>query len=122
MLGQIPPGQRVFSSLASVGERVVLWPHAVDRVCIGRCIAYNNYEPYTNAFRVRAFAQNPLVVATGADFSALTDGGYLVKERDLPLFQIQACHSGPEQICIQSLHSGDVTKAYTISLLPLLWK
>jgi hypothetical protein len=122
LLSRLPPGQRVFSSLSTEMDRVILWPHAIDRACIGRCIAYNNYEPFSGAFRVRAVADNPLVVSKARDHYALRFGGYTVRDRDLPLYQLQACDSGPELICLKPLHAGEVTKAYTISLLPLLWK
>lgn len=122
LLQQLPPGQRVFSSLSNDQSRVPLWPHAVDRACLGRCIAYNNYEPFSGAFRVRVNAENPLVVSAARDYYALELGGYKVRERDLPLYQIQACESGNEPVCLKALHAGEVTRAYSLSLLPLLWR
>ena len=121
LLSQIPPGQRVFSSFTGKDERVLLWPHAVDRACIGRCISYNNYEPRSAAFRIHAIAENPSVVWKAREYSDLSNGGYLVREEDLPLYQLQTCEPAKNSICIKALIAGEVTKGYPISLLPVLW-
>jgi hypothetical protein len=122
-VNQLRPGQRVFSSFSSTTgtERVVLWPHAVDRVCIGRCVSYNNYEPYSAAFRVRALTDNALAVRTAQEHNALAYGGYIVRDRDAPLYQVQPCGSVGESFCIRALQPGEVTRSYTISILPFLW-
>jgi hypothetical protein len=120
-LSQLPPGQRVYSSFSGTGERVLLWPHAVDRACIGRCISYNNYEPYSAAFRIRAVADTPFVIRSAEEHVALANGGYVVKDRDLPLYQLQLCGAATQSLCAKPMQRGEVTRSYTISLLPLLW-
>jgi len=56
----------------------------IDRACLGRCYSYANYEPATAQFRIRAIAENPIVVSTDNDSLCLQDGSYVVKQRDLP--------------------------------------
>ncbi|HTT64496.1 MAG TPA: hypothetical protein VMG35_21740, partial [Bryobacteraceae bacterium] len=61
-VAQLPPGQRVVSALADTGSRVPTMAHLVDRICVGRCFSYANYEPATAQFRVRAERENAFVV------------------------------------------------------------
>jgi hypothetical protein len=84
----LPPAERVVSAIDDPGLRINAVAHMIDRVCVGRCYSYANYEPSTAAFRVRAVAENPVVVSTYADSWALQTGTYVVKERDLPLYVV----------------------------------
>ncbi len=84
----LPLGRRVVSAIDDPGLRINAVTHMIDRVCVGRCYSYANYEPSTAAFRVRAVAENPVVASTYADSWALQTGTYLVKERDLPLYVV----------------------------------
>jgi hypothetical protein len=120
-IAQIPPGQRVFSSFSGGNERVILWPHAADRACIGRCVSYNNYEPHSGAFRIRAALNNAIVVAIPAEHYALRYGGYVVKPQDVPLYQIQLCGVGAWSVCVSQLKAGETTKGFESPPLPLLW-
>jgi hypothetical protein len=70
----------------------------MDRSCIGRCYSYANYEPSTAQFRVRVNGENPFVAATYADSYAMQTGKYVVKQQDLPLYQIIADQSGELQV------------------------
>jgi len=120
-VAQIPAGQRVFSSFSGGNERVILWPHAVDRACIGRCISYNNYEPHSGAFRIRTAVDNPIVVGTPTEHYALRYGGYVVTQQEAPLYQIQKCGTGAWSACISQLKVGETTKGFEPPPLPLLW-
>jgi hypothetical protein len=62
-VAQLPPGQRVVSALADPESRINPLDHVVDRICVGRCFSYANYEPSTAQFRVRADHENPFVVS-----------------------------------------------------------
>jgi hypothetical protein len=97
LVSQLPPGQRVVSAINDPTLRVNALTHMIDRACLGRCYSYANYEPSTAQFRIRAVAENPLVVSTYGDSSRLQEGSYVVKQRDLPLYQVvsdQAGHLG----------------------------
>ncbi len=87
-VAQLPPMQRVVMGIDVPGLRSNPVTHIIDRVCIGRCYSYGNYEPSSAQFRVRATAPNPFVVAADTDANNLQTGNYVVKERDLPLYQV----------------------------------
>jgi hypothetical protein len=87
-VGQISPGQRVINGVEDPGLRVNVLSHMIDRVCIGRCFSYANYEPSTAAFRVRAVGFNPMVTADYGDSFKLQTGTYVLQERDIPLYKL----------------------------------
>jgi len=99
-IGQLPENARVVSGIDQPGLRVNVLAHMADRACLGRCYSYANYEPSTDQFRVRVTAQNPIVAATYADSFALQTGKYVVKERDLPLYQLLMNEHGEIQVRI----------------------
>jgi hypothetical protein len=103
---QLPPGQRVVSALADPESRIQSLAHLVDRICVGRCFSYANYEPATAQFRVRAQERNPIVVADYGDSWSIQTGGYVVKPRDLPLYNIDLCEPGNPRICVAPLRAG----------------
>jgi hypothetical protein len=70
----------------------------IDRACLGRCYSYGNYEPSSGQFRVRISGDTLLVVATDADANDLQTGAYVVKQRDVPLYQVTALPSGKLEI------------------------
>ena len=105
MVNQLPPGQRVVSGITKE-YRVIALAHMIDRVCLGRCYSYANYEPSSKQFRVRATGPNPIVVSTDAEANRLALGTYTVKERDLPLYQVLLDTKG--QMAIRRLSPGDV--------------
>jgi hypothetical protein len=107
---------RVFTSFRYLDSRVGLLDHNLDRVCLGRCLSYANYEPVSAAFRIRITGPNPIAVATIADYAGLRDGGYIVKPADLPLYQITPCDGNEQDLCLKGLEAGDVTKQYTLQL------
>jgi len=76
----------------------------IDRVCIGHCYSYANYEPGTAQFRVRAVGESPLVVSTYDDSWKMQTGTYVVKPRDLPLYQLVADDRG--HLSIRNLTAG----------------
>jgi hypothetical protein len=94
LVSQLPPGQRVVSAIDDPTLHINALTHMIDRACLGRCYSYANYEPSTAQFRVRAVAGNPIVVSTYVDSSSLQTGSYVVKERDLPLYQVYLDQAG----------------------------
>src|SRR5262249_33997829 len=89
-VAQLPAGQRVISGIGAPSLRVNPLDHMVDRVCIGRCYSYANYEPSTAQFRVRVVGPSPLVISNYEDSFKLQSGGYVVQQRDVPLYQLIA--------------------------------
>jgi len=114
LTASLSPNDRVFSSFRYSDSKVGLLDHTLDRVCLGRCLSFGNYEPVSAAFRVRVTAPNPIAVASIADYAGLRDGGYIVKQSDLPLYQIVLCDENARDLCLKRLEAGDVTKQYLL--------
>jgi hypothetical protein len=103
-VAQLPPGQRVVLALADPDLQVDPLAHMIDRVCVGRCYSYANYEPSTWQFRVRATEPNPYVAAIYRDSWLLQTGRYIVQQKDLPLYQVTADETG--RIITRELKAG----------------
>jgi hypothetical protein len=84
--------------------------HEVDRVCLGRCFSYANYEPSAGLFRVRAERENGIVTANFRDSWAMQAGGYVVKPRDLPLYRIDLCGAGTGDLCAAPVAAGETLR------------
>ena len=109
LVARLPARQRVVGAVCPTGGRVLSTAHLVDRVCLGRCYSYANYEPSTGQFRVRALKDNPVVVSSYRDASELQIGTYRVRQRDLPLFQVYPCGPSGRDFCVRQLAAGEVT-------------
>jgi hypothetical protein len=113
---RLPPGQRIVSGANDPSLRVNAMAHMIDRVCIGRCYSYANYEPSTWQFRVRAVAPNPYVASSYADSFRLQTGQYTVKPSDLPLYEVTLDDEGHQ--IIVSLQAGALTTTKFCKVLP----
>ncbi len=112
---RIPAGQRVVLGVRDPTLRVNALAHTIDRACIGRCFSYANYEASTSQFRIRADAPNPIVISDYAGSSALQNGGYRVRERDLPLFEIAFAPDGGFEA--RRLAAGTRTRVAQVEIL-----
>ncbi|MGA2132479.1 MAG: hypothetical protein ABSH50_09315 [Bryobacteraceae bacterium] len=119
-VAQLPPGQRVVSALMDTNLREFSLLHIVDRVCVGRCFSYANYEPSVGQFRVRAERPNHIVTADFRESWAMQAGGYVVQPRDLPLYRIDLC-SGAE-LCASPVAAGVALQRHWLRVTPDLWK
>src|SRR5262249_24799647 len=75
-------------AIADSEMRVNALTHMIDRICVGLCYSYANYEPSTAAFRLRAVERNPFVASTYRDSWDMQSGKYVVKPADLPLYEV----------------------------------
>jgi hypothetical protein len=119
-VAQLAPGERVVNALTDARSRISPLAHMVDRVCMGRCLSYSNYEPSTAGFRVRADGENAIVVSSFADSLRMQMGGYVVKPRDLPLYNLDLCAPGEPRICLTGLGAGDVLHTTDVHSAPTL--
>jgi hypothetical protein len=108
LVATLPPGQRVISGIDAPDLRVNAVTHIIDRVCVGHCYSYANYEPSTAQFRVRAVGESPLVTATFKNSWAMQTGSYTVKPQDLPLYLITLDTAGKPQLI--SVAAGETPK------------
>jgi hypothetical protein len=104
VVSTIPRGERIVNSIQDPWLRTNPVAHMIDRVCVGRCFSYANYEASTKQFRIRATAPNSIVAATYSDSWHLQSGDYLVRERDLPLYTVDVDAGG--HLWIKLLKSG----------------
>jgi hypothetical protein len=104
VVAQIPPGQRVVSTIADFDMRINALTHMIDRICVGRCFSYANYEPSTAQFRIRAVERNGFVAATYRDSWDMQSGEYVVKPGDLPLYKVDLDKDG--KFVVTSLEAG----------------
>jgi hypothetical protein len=112
----LEPGTRVVSAVVDPRLRTFAVTHMIDRVCIGHCFSYANYEPSTLAFRVRTVRENGLVVADYEDSWKMQLGDYVVKDRDLPLLQLFL--DDQAGFLLRPLQIGDASRTKSVDSLP----
>jgi hypothetical protein len=112
----LEPGQRVVSLVDLPYARVNALAHMIDRVCVGRCYSFANYEPSTRQFRVRVTADNPIVIRTYSDSWALQTGAYRVKAADLPIYAVDLDVSG--KVVVRNLKAGALCGSTHWKVLP----
>ena len=99
-------GRRVISLIPPVPGSRIHEDHAVDLACVGHCYSYNNYEPSSKQFRLRAEPGNRFVDVDQDSLDDMPDGNYVVQPADLPLYEVYQCGPGITDLCIAELHSG----------------
>lgn len=109
-VNELPAGRRVIASFPGWSNRTVPLRHDLDRACIGHCFSYANYEPSSRQFRIRAQAENPVVLANYPDVQAVEEGRYVVKPRDLPLYEVFLCGPERHEVCLTSLEAGKLVQ------------
>jgi hypothetical protein len=107
LVHSLPPGQRVVGTIPKPMDSRVLIDHMLDRACIGWCFSYGNYEPASQAFRIRTNQKNPEVLSDGQDAADTQAGEYEVRPEDLPLYQIGLCAPRQPGLCLRPLHAGE---------------
>ena len=106
LVAGIPYGSKVSYTIDQGSFSRINSRHFVDRACIGRCFAFSNYEPGSKQFRVRLSPGGSSIVS--ADGLDLEQGNYLVREQDLPLYQIyQPDDHDLTKLAIRPLAAGE---------------
>jgi hypothetical protein len=118
VVAQLPAGQRVVSALDDSDSRFNSVRHMIDRVCLERCFSYGNYEPSTAQFRIRAKRHNPYVTSSYTDSCALQDGRYIVRNRDLPIYELDSDRQG--RLFLKGLKAGMCTAKTPSKVLDIL--
>jgi hypothetical protein len=105
----LPYGTRVIAKLDALPDsRIEFVGHLLDRVCIGHCFTYMNYEAPTRQFRVRAREGSPIAHSTIAEYEEMGDDAYVYRTQDLPLIQVFQCDTDdPTRVCVHQLAAGD---------------
>jgi hypothetical protein len=102
-VAQLSPGQRVVNGIDDPNLRVNALTHMIDRVCLGRCFSYANYEPSTAQFRIRIAGPSPIVTANYGDSFKLQRGTYVLKESDVPLYKLDLANG---RLVLRTLKAG----------------
>jgi hypothetical protein len=108
LLAGLPPMQRVISAVEMPDEHVNALTHMVDRLCVGRCYSWANYEPATAQFRIRVVGPQSIVAPVDEATWRVQAGTYLVQPKDLPLYQVEAEPTG--NVHLRSLPAGDYNR------------
>lgn len=106
LVASLPYGSRVSYTIDQGSFSRINSLHFVDRACIGRCFSFSNYEPGSKQFRVRLSPGGSSIVSQ--DGLDLEQGNYVVKEQDLPLYQIyQPDDHDLTKLAIRPLAAGE---------------
>ena len=106
LVSTLPYGSRVSYTLELSEPSRVNFRHFVDRVCIGKCFAYSNYEPGSGQFRIRISPTGSSIVSTSS--LAMELGEYVVRSADLPMAQIyQPDEADLTKLAIRNLTPGE---------------
>jgi MFS family permease len=109
LVAQLPYGSKVSYTIDLGDTSRVNSRHFVDRACVGRCFAYSNYEPASNQFRVRVSPGGSNIITSPSSGSDLEHGTYVVREQDLPLYQIyQPDDADLTKLAIRPLSAGEL--------------
>jgi hypothetical protein len=110
LIARLEPESRVVTTVYPFRGFRIFVHHVVDRACIGRCFNVDNYEPSSNAFRLRANTGNRIVSASEADANHMMLGDYVVRPEDLPLWQIFQCGPKDVDLCLRPLHEAPMNQ------------
>jgi hypothetical protein len=108
LVAKLPQDARVVSTLFPFRGSPFFVHHVVDRACVGRCFSIDNYEAYSQQFRIRAVPGNRIVSADVEQANHMMAGDYVVLPSDLPLWQIFQCGPTEIDLCLRPLHPGSL--------------
>lgn len=105
-VAHLPPGSRLVSSTGD------LFDPALYSACSGRCFVWNNYQPASGAFSLRASEKNSFVIGRFQEYMALETGTYRVPELPFPMWEVAPCAepAPARNICVRLLAQGDVVR------------
>ena len=106
LVRQLPPGAHVIVTFLPLGNLRIFAHHVVDRACVGHCFVFDNYEPASGQFRVRAAAGNCIAEADAKIVEHMMAGDYVVTTDDLPAWLISECGAEERYLCLQPLSPG----------------
>lgn len=111
-LAALPAGHRVVNDIAASEASRIGIGHIVDRACIGRCFSYDNYEPPSGLFRVRAAPGNSIVYVADKSGPVPESDEERVKARvkalERPVFELSQCEGSAVNICVRELTPDEI--------------
>jgi hypothetical protein len=108
-LWPLPYGTRVIPRLEALPDsRIEFVEHLVDRVCVGHCFSYTNYEAPARQFRVRAREGSPIALSTIGEYERMGNDAYVYQEKDLPLVRVFQCDDeDAARVCVHQVAAGE---------------
>jgi hypothetical protein len=108
LLWHVPYGTRMVADLSTLPDsRIEFVGHLAERVCVGHCFAYFNYEAPSRQFRVRAVPGSPMALDSYAKYEEMVKPTYVFQEKDLPLVLLYQCDEKDlTQLCLRPLAAG----------------
>jgi hypothetical protein len=114
----LPPRAHVVATVRDSRLYVPALVHLIDRVCIGHCFDFGDYEPATTQFRLRALPGNPYVLTDPADVVALEHSEYVWRRQDIELYRLLPCQ-GNNEICVTMVHPGEKLVRQQLDSVPV---
>jgi len=103
----LPLRPRIVSQLPhAIGSRVPL-RHLLSRACLGVCFDYQNYEPSTGQFRLRAPNGSTIAAADVNVVHGIEAGLYARRDSDPELDLIYQCGAGVTNVCVRRMAVGE---------------
>ena len=106
LVRQLPQGAHVIVTFLPLGNLRIFAHHVVDRACVGHCFVFDNYEPASGQFRVRANAGNRIAEADAKIVEHMMAGDYVVTTDDLPAWLVSECGGEERNLSLQPLTPG----------------
>ncbi|HLK19074.1 MAG TPA: hypothetical protein VKT81_08960 [Bryobacteraceae bacterium] len=119
-IGGLPVGARVVAPLTDAGIEVPALQHLIDRVCIGRCFDFADYEPPTAQFRLRARPGNSYVMTSISDVLNLENAEYVWTNNDIQLYRLAPCDAAKE-FCAHVVQPGERLTNQQVDATPHWW-
>jgi hypothetical protein len=95
----LPPSQRVIGTLYYPPDGGQDVSTILDRACIGKCFSYENYEPATLQFRLRANPGNSFVAW---DHELSVPEQFRMSHQTTPLYEIYRCGDEITDLCVRT--------------------
>ena len=113
LAAKLPPGQRVVAALGDSGAYINPIGHIADRVCIGHCFSYGNYEPATQQFRIRITGPNRVIASDMKVVQEIEEGQHIVTSAEDPVYSVCPFEQDREHFYLRLIHAGEQMCAFS---------
>ncbi len=120
LVAQLPPRQKVVSSIHDEGARVNGLEHILDWACIGRCFDYANYEPSSLQFRVQTTGPNEVAAWVNGTAVEIEAKEHIVTAEEAPLYSVCPSSVPGRRFALRKLEAGEKTCSFSLPVTPAL--
>lgn len=115
-IATLPPEARVVATVRDAGLFLPALRHMIDRVCIGRCFDFADYEPATLQFRLRAQPGNSYAMDSVDDVLEMENNQLAWRRKNIQLYRLQPCPSAG--ICVSEVQPGEKLMEQQLTAVP----